>query len=114
MIEPREIRIASLLIDIEASLRNYGFWDVESPPEHSLMSEQPFCIDTLEFYQWVQWVFMPKIRWMLEENMVLPNACGIAPMAEEWIKSQAVQADDLIRILDEIDQLITGSNSEPS
>ena len=102
-----EIKIASILIDVEAELRHLNCWDDIPPPDIALQSEQPFCIDTLEFYQWLQWVFIPRVRWMLDEKVDLPKNCNIAPMAEGWIKSRALIASDLIRVLRQADQLLS-------
>lgn len=96
-----------MLLDIEAILRNCGYWSNEIPPANALQSLQPFCVDTLDFQQWLQWVFISRLQYMLQENMPLPESCDIAPMAEEWSRSRAVAASDLIRVLKQVDQLLS-------
>ena len=61
-------RIADVLLEVEATLRNHGRWDSTRPPARSLDSTQPFCIDTLRFEQWLQWVFLPRMLQILAEG----------------------------------------------
>ena len=46
-------RIADVLLEVEAILRVNGKWDENSPDSIALASKQPFCMDTLEFEQWL-------------------------------------------------------------
>ena len=47
-------QVHALLIDIEAQLRQMGLWQAVPPSPEALASSQPFCIDTLDFSQWLQ------------------------------------------------------------
>ena len=97
----RRARVAELLIDLEAAMRNRLLWDVDEPPPAALASTQPFCVDTLSFPQWLQFVFLPRMRALLDGGFPLPAQCAIAAMAEmhfaagEWV--------ELIGLLREID-----------
>ncbi len=102
--------IAELLIDIEASLRQLQLWESEPPPPESLVSTQPFCIDTLSFPQWLQFVFIPTIYTMLEEGQALPSQCAIAPMADEFFRGTSLPSADLLTALEGIDAAITGAS----
>ena len=74
--------IAAVLIDIEAQLRQLDLWDRVPPSAEALSSDQPFCVDTLSLPQWLQFIFLPTLYLMLEEDQPLPSRCGITPMAE--------------------------------
>ena len=78
--------VAEVLIDIEAQLRQLGQWHKVQPTAEALSSEEPFCVDTLTFTQWLQFIFLPTLYAMLEEGQALPQRCGIAPMAEEYFR----------------------------
>lgn len=100
-------KIAILLMDLEAALRVISCWDDKPPSLQALQSQEPFCVDTMEFYQWLQWVFIPRMYAVLESGSVLPDRCEIAPMAEEWAKTRALSARELIKILKEIDSILS-------
>jgi len=95
--EMKYLAVASMLLDIEAEMRNLRWWDAQPPAIEALNSTLPFCADTLEFYQWVQFVFLPRMHALVEQRMALPAACGIAPMLEE---SNRVSGRDSTRLLD--------------
>lgn len=105
--------IAEVLIDIEAQLRQLGLWDKIPPSAEALASTQPFCIDTLSFPQWLQFVFLPTIYGMLERGEALPERCAIAPMADEYFRGASLPAEPLIIALERVDALITGEDSPP-
>jgi uncharacterized protein YqcC (DUF446 family) len=100
----KEHIVAALLIDIESELRQLQLWEREPPSCEALASQQPFCIDTLKFSQWLQFVFIPKIKSLLDQNMTLPDSCAIAPMAEEFYRGTHVNVRQLLKILQQLDQ----------
>ena len=103
--------VAALLIDIEAELRQLGFWDVEPPPPEALTSEQPFAVDTLSLPQWLQFIFLPTMYTLLETEATLPQKCGIAPVAEEYFRGRPQSAATLIGTLQSMDELLSGEAS---
>lgn len=105
----KEVRLAALLMDLEAALRNLSCWDAEPPSLSALQSPEPFCVDTLEFYQWLQWIFIPRIYSDLALNNPLPVKCSIAPIAHEWVRMRAFSAREMLMVLEEIDSELTES-----
>ena len=103
----QHIQVAATLMDIEAELRSIGHWDRVAPPAEALRSEQPFAVDTLQFNQWLQFIFIPRIRFLLEQQEALPGACSIAPMAEEFYRGQRLPVDGLLDALLRIDALLS-------
>ena len=99
--------IAEVLIDVEAQLRQLGLWDKIPPSTEALASTEPFCVDTLTLPQWLQFVFLPTIYQMLEEEQALPERCGIAPMAEEFFKGSGLSIDELVHSLEKVDELLS-------
>lgn len=104
----QQSRLLELLIDLETEMRNHGFWQVEHPSAVSLLSTQPFCVDTLTFPQWVQFVFIPKLRTLGEQNLPLPPKCETAPMAEEYFRGTGDTGRWLVLELKKIDEHISG------
>jgi uncharacterized protein YqcC (DUF446 family) len=102
--------VAEVLIDIEAQLRQLGQWDKIPPSEQALVSDQPFCVDTLILPQWLQFIFLPAIYQILESEQALPQRCGIVPIAEQYFRGTGLPSDDLLEALGRIDELLTESD----
>lgn len=105
-----EIRreLMELLSALERELRRIDAWETVPPAPERLASEVPFSHDTLEFTQWVQWIFIPRLRAVLEGGHILPSACAIAPVAEIAFADHAADTDPLLEHLRRIDSLISG------
>ena len=103
--------IAEVLIDIEAQLRQLGLWDKIPPSTEALASTEPFCVDTLTLPQWLQFIFLPTLYRMLEEEQALPERCGIAPMAEEFFRGSGLAIGELVSSLVKIDELLSPEDS---
>ena len=102
-------QVAAVLIDIEAEMRQVGCWDSVAPQPEALRSEQPFAVDTLNFAQWLQFVFIPKMHFLVAEQIELPKACGIAPMAQEYFRVQQLPVVGLLNALVQVDKLLGGN-----
>lgn len=103
-----DARVADRLLQIEIELRRIGAWESESPPDEALQSTQPFAVDTLEFTQWLQFVFVWRMKVIIENEYPLPEVSGMAPMAEEHFRSRVEPHQRLIRELAEMDRLLSG------
>ena len=103
----KHIAIAEILIDVEKELRDLRLWEFETPSEEALASTQPFAIDTLNFPQWLQFIFIPRLYMMVEQRMPLPTVSGVKPMAEEYFQVLALNSIPLIAHLERIDSLLS-------
>ena len=101
------LRIADVILEVEANLRINGKWDKKQPPASALASSQPFCIDTLKFEQWLQWIFLPRIKQILEEQQPLPKQSGIYQYAEDYLKKSEPGTNTLLTLIKQFDDLIT-------
>ena len=100
--------IALLLFDLEAELRRLQLWDTVPPDPQALQSDQPFCIDTLAFYQWVQFMLLPRMAIIIDARAALPLNSAIAPMAEEYFRGMTVSGEVVIELLRRFDVLLSG------
>ena len=100
--------LAALIDDLEAELGRLGLWQSAPPPnfESTLESALPFCADVLRFTEWLQWVFVPRTRALLDAGGPLPSRSGIRPMAEEALAGCAWDSGRLIVLLGRVDQAI--------
>ncbi|WP_236234312.1 YqcC family protein [Pseudomonas tohonis] len=104
--DPRLSDVADQLLLIERELRVLGWWAEVPPSEEALSSQEPFCVDTLAFEQWLQWIFLPRMKLILESGHDLPQASGIRPMAEMAYRERPVEVRSLLDALGEFDRLI--------
>lgn len=107
MVDQCSVRV--LLDTIEVELKQLGLWSASEPEAEALASRLPFCVDSLPFQQWLQFVFIPKMRALHEQNLAYPVGSGVASMAEEVFRDNA-QAGALIKLLQRTDQEL----SQPS
>lgn len=100
------IAVASLLMDIEHELRLMNLGESLEPSPEALASTEPFAIDTLTFSQWLQFIFIPKMYYLIDQKN-LPSNCSIAPMAEEYFAHANFPASALVSHLKAIDKLLS-------
>lgn len=98
--------LAGCLLDIEAELRRLDWWSSEEPCARLLASTEPFCIDTMAFEQWLQWVFLPRMKMLLEQSEDLPQRSAITEMAEVVYAEMPGRTVTLRRHLKRVDRLL--------
>jgi len=108
--DQRILDIAEHLLLIERELRVQGWWSDEAPTAQALASTVPFAVDSMSFDQWLQWIFLPRMKEILEKGLALPNASGILVMAETVYVDRPEESRQLRKLLDEFDQLISPSS----
>lgn len=100
--------LADRLLGIEIELRALGLWDAEAPTAEALASREPFCVDTLRFSQWLQFVLLPRLQVLLEAGAPLPANSQIAPMAEQSLQGIEGEPARLLTELRALDELLSG------
>ncbi|WP_166264880.1 YqcC family protein [Marinobacter caseinilyticus] len=100
--------VADSLLRIEAELRRLSVWATETPMPSALQSDKPFCVDTLEFTEWLQFIFLPKMKVLVEQGRTLPQVSGMAPMAEEYFQARRHSGGALVQELKLMDRLLSG------
>jgi len=103
----RERALLAVVDGLEAELRRAQLWDPEPPSEHMLASCQPFCIDTLAFSQWLQWLLIPRMRSVLAGERPMPTRSAIYPLAEDYFEDLE-DSCALLALIERFDQLIRG------
>ena len=102
--------IAAAMIDLEAALRQLGLWQEHAPPSEALTSTQPFAVDTLDFHQWLQFMFLPGLRTVITQDLIMPAVCSVLPMAEETFKNGSLPVSDHLATLATLDAFITAAD----
>ena len=97
--------MAQALSELERELRALQMWSVEPPDARRLASGEPFCVDTLCFEEWLQWVFVPRMGDFVAQRGLLPGAAQLAPMGEQAFVHLGRRQQPLLLLLARIDQL---------
>jgi uncharacterized protein YqcC (DUF446 family) len=95
--------IAGLVDRIEFEMRAVGIWGQVAPDTDQLGSALPFCVDTLRFEQWLQWVFLPRMRGLMRNHQPLPTTSAIAPMAQECLAHLGPRTTSLLIMIERFD-----------
>ena len=94
---------------VDQALSDLALRSSVSPSPEALASVQPFCVDTMTFPAWIQFVFLPKLEGMLEGGDPMPTWCDVAPMAEEYFRQHQLDGITLIEALRRLDELVTAA-----
>ena len=106
-------QMRELLAALELALLDAGWWGEESPDEAALASTEPFCVDTLRFSEWLQWVYIPKMRAYIASQGALPERSGLLVIAEEAWRGSAADTDSLLLVMRALDGLVNQDAATP-
>ena len=95
------------LVQLTALLQKHALWQSEPIDAEALLSNTPFCHDTMAFEQWLQFIFIPKLVEMINQQRSLPSKISLTPMAEEAFKHLSTSTKPLIDIIRKIDKTLT-------
>ncbi|WP_422135559.1 YqcC family protein [Endozoicomonas sp. ALD040] len=98
--------VRELLIALEAELKRLDCWQASPPSAQALASTTPFCMDTMGFTQWLQWLFIPRVHAILDQGADLPKGSNIKPYAEEALMVEKIEATHLLVLVERFDCLM--------
>lgn len=101
---------ASYADRIEGELRSLGAWRSEPLPASAYQSKRAFFGDTMSFYQWLQFVLLPRVRDIIAEHGAFPAESSVGTYAVRELDG-VDEAASLIRSLCEFDDFIEGLHS---
>ena len=110
MINRQTAAIIDALNSLELGLREMGLWSDKRPSAESLSSTLPFCYDTLEIEQWLQFIFLGRMRELLEQDDELPEDCSIYPYIEMLTGAGKNIDPRLAELVRQVDEKITSTN----
>lgn len=77
-------------------------WSTQEPDASAFNSTQPFCLDTLTFEQWLQFVMVPTFLGMIQKQQALPKQCDIEPMAQQTWQQRYLAVQACIKAIDDV------------
>ncbi len=99
--------VISLLDAMEQELKRLALWEGLPPSPEAMASTTPFCMDTLRLSQWLQWIFIPRVRAIIDHGAGLPVGANMTPYAEEALAVDGVHSAVLLDIIGQFDQLMS-------
>jgi uncharacterized protein YqcC (DUF446 family) len=101
----RETQVLQRLEAIEQLLQEAGLWQVCAPTSEAFNSVEPFCVDTMMPLQWLQWIFLPRMRALLDAGAPLPEKLAIAPYSDVALAGGRPARATLLHALNQLDQM---------
>lgn len=104
------LALMTQLQNLQVELEQAGLWQCAQPSDEAMASEQPFCLDTMGFEQWLRFVFVARLAAMIEHQQPLPTVCSVAPMAEEVLPGLGLsqrQVTAVVAAIKSIDELVS-------
>lgn len=103
-------RVREQLHQLETQLRKQNLWQSAAPAPDAFASTQPFCMDTLEPFEWLQWVLIPRMHALLDSQQPLPQAFAIAPYYEIAVDATHPSREVMLSHLQQLDALFSGED----
>ncbi|CAI0822940.1 YqcC family protein [Serratia fonticola] len=91
---------------IEQSMRDLALWQLTPPQAEAFASTEPFCIDSMQAEEWLQWILLPRMHALLDANAPLPTRFAITPYFEEALKDKQPNCLPLLLLLQQLDSLL--------
>jgi uncharacterized protein YqcC (DUF446 family) len=109
---PDHAVVAAKIDAIEAEMKRIGLWQSEPLPPEQFVDAGAFGINTMAFEQWLQFVFVPRVRQIVAENGEYPEESQVGVMAIRNFDGFE-EAAELTRMLGAFDALIEGEDWPP-
>lgn len=81
-------QVQTHLQTLENALKTHHLWEQTPPPAEDLANTEPFCVSTLSPTQWLQWIFIPRMKALLDASGELPRNFSVTLYLEEALKDQ--------------------------
>ncbi|HUJ25765.1 MAG TPA: YqcC family protein [Myxococcales bacterium] len=101
---PSHEAVAAQLALIEAELHRAGLWQEAPLPDEAFDFSRAFGADTMSYAQWLQFVFVPRVRELVEARGEFPASSSVGAQAVREFDGFA-EADALVQLLSDFDAL---------
>ncbi len=104
----RHESVRAQLHALEALMREQQLWQSTSPQPEAFASTQPFCLDTLAPFEWLQWVLIPRMHALIDGGHPLPQTFAVAPYYEMALDAAHPSREMMLAELQALDALFGG------
>lgn len=99
-------RLGELADDVEAEMRRLGWWQDDPPSEETVLVGGAFGQQTVGFTQWLQVVFVKRLRQAASGEIPIPSSSSVSTMAVREFDGYPEDLDRLMDLLHEVDRLV--------
>src|SRR5262245_45512599 len=97
--------IQTKIAEIEHEMKRIGYWQSDPLRPEQYEFRSAFAMDTMAFSQWLQFIFIPRVKNMLETGEKFPSdSQNGAQAAREFDGDDRAQG--LVALLSEFDEII--------
>jgi uncharacterized protein YqcC (DUF446 family) len=95
---------------IEAEMKKIGYWQEAPLPPEAYNFQLAFAMDTMAYSQWLQFVFIPRVRSILKSHGDFPSSSSVGTQALREFDGNP-DADQLVSLLCSFDEGINNGSS---
>lgn len=96
--------------EVEEEMKRIGYWQNDPLRPEQYQFRMAFAMDTMAFSQWLQFIFIPRVKSMLETGEKFPrDSQNGAQAAREFDGDDNAQG--LVTLLSEFDEIIRRGSS---
>ncbi|WP_407704085.1 YqcC family protein [Zophobihabitans entericus] len=85
-------------------MRKTSLWQTSAPEPSAFESVEPFCVDRMHAHEWLQWIFLPRMKALIDMRAELPTNFALHPYFEEAFKEQD-EHNKLLELIKQLDEL---------
>lgn len=103
-------QLSQALGDLEEALRASQLWQVTAPDPAAMISQQPFCVDTMSLPQWLRFVFIQRLQALADAGGDMPAKCEVAPAVAVYLQQENIgphEQQRVIKAVERVDDLVT-------
>ena len=102
---PKHALVLEKILAIEAEMKRIGLWQEQPLSAEAYDFRQAFAMDTMAFSQWLQFVFVPRVKQIIAEKGSFPSGSMVAVQAVREFDSGPREASELLKMLFDFDAL---------
>jgi uncharacterized protein YqcC (DUF446 family) len=107
LMQPSYDEVERRINEIEAEMKSIGYWQDDPLPPEAYNFTRAFGGDTMAFSQWLQFIFILRVRSIIAEKGQFPSRSMVGAQAVREFDGDD-RADRLVRLLNEFDALFDG------
>jgi uncharacterized protein YqcC (DUF446 family) len=93
------------IAEIEDEMKRIGYWQNDPLRPEQYQFRMAFAMDTMAFTQWLQFIFIPRVKSMIETGEKFPPDSNNGAQATREFDGDD-NAQGLVSLLSEFDELI--------
>ena len=98
--------VAHAIDEIEAEIKRIGYWSAEPLPEAAYQFKAAFAMDTMAFVQWLQFIFITRVRDIIAKREAFPSQSMVGVQAMREFDGDE-KASKLVSLLCRFDELFS-------